>query len=200
MILRDARFQSLWKSTTFTSKLFNISIDESHCVSQWGATFRPEYAELGSLRWKLPPHVRFHAVSATLPCLILNDVRHKLKMRENATSIIRCTNDRPNVGLVVEEMKHPASSFYDLRRVLQLDQRSIPPKFMVFLNKRRESEKAVMELWKELPQPLHHKIVWFHSGMSAHFKEKTIEALQRGDIWGLICTDAAGMVCLWSSM
>lgn len=123
-------------------------------------------------------------------------MREKLKLRDDATTVVRCSNDRPNIELLVEEMRHPASSFYDLRRVLCMDQRATPPKFMVFLNKRRDSEKAVEEMWKELPQPLHHKLVWFHSGMSTYFKEKTIEQLRSGEIWGLICTDAAGMVCV----
>ena len=38
-------------------------------------------------------------------------------------------------------------------------------------------------------------VVWFHSGMSMQYKEETMEKLQKGEIWGIVCTDAAGMVC-----
>lgn len=36
--------------------------------------------------------------------------------------------------------------------------------------------------------------MWFHSGMSEEFKAETIDKFIKGDIWGLCCTDAAGMV------
>ncbi|EGO02500.1 hypothetical protein SERLA73DRAFT_150228 [Serpula lacrymans var. lacrymans S7.3] len=38
------------------------------------------------------------------------------------------------------------------------------------------------------------KIVWFHSGMSAEFQKKTVKKLQVGALWGIHCTDTAGMV------
>ncbi|KAF8226598.1 hypothetical protein L208DRAFT_1128875, partial [Tricholoma matsutake] len=37
------------------------------------------------------------------------------------------------------------------------------------------------------------KVVWFHSGMNSQFHEETISDLHKGKIWGLLCTDAAGM-------
>lgn len=40
------------------------------------------------------------------------------------------------------------------------------------------------------------KIIWFHSGMSKEFKEVAMEKLRKGEIWGIVCTNAAGMVSL----
>jgi superfamily II DNA helicase RecQ len=48
-ILSDRRFNGLWESKRFTSRLFNVSFNEGHCISQWEKQFRPEYAELGRL-------------------------------------------------------------------------------------------------------------------------------------------------------
>jgi superfamily II DNA/RNA helicase len=47
---------------------------------------------------------------------------------------------------------------------------------------------------KFLPPDLQDKIIWFHSGMSAEFREEAIKKLKNGDMWGFWCTDAAGMV------
>jgi hypothetical protein len=42
---------------------------------------------------------------------------------------------------------------------------------------------------------LKEKVMWFHSGMSLEFHEEVIlHKLQTGEIWGIMCTDAAGMV------
>ncbi|KAF8993893.1 P-loop containing nucleoside triphosphate hydrolase protein [Cyathus striatus] len=169
-IHHDNRFRKLWETKSFMSRLFNVSVDEGHCISQWGKEFRPEYALLGGLRWLLPEHVKFHLVSATLPSLILRDVMEKLWMRADQTTIITRSNDRANIHFVVEDMKYPANSWLDLERILRLRSGSRPPKFMCFANRRRETEEGVEQ-----------------------FRESTISKLKAGDIWGIICTDAAGM-------
>jgi superfamily II DNA helicase RecQ len=183
----------LWNSKKFTSRLFNITFDEAHCISQWGGDFREDYSQLGRLRWLLPPHVPFHIVSATLPRIILNDVKAILQMRPENTLTIHRSNNHPNIHFMVEEMQYSAKSMKDLERILRLDKQS-PPKFMVFVNNRKESEKLVENEWDNLPPNLRDKVAWFHSGMSQQFREETVEKLRSGDIWGIICTDAAGMV------
>ncbi|KAF5381621.1 hypothetical protein D9615_005404 [Tricholomella constricta] len=194
-ILKDKRFRDLWQSKKFTARLFNITFDEAHCISEWGNDFRPEYAQLGQLRWLVPAHVPFHIVSATLPELILKDVQAKLNIKADNTTIIHRSNDRPNIHFMVEEMQSPANSWLDLDRILRLHANSgeNPPKFMVFVNKRREAEDGVEHEWKSLPQHLREKVVWFHSGMSAEFRAKMIQKIRVGEIWGILCTDAAGM-------
>ncbi|KAG2130313.1 P-loop containing nucleoside triphosphate hydrolase protein [Suillus bovinus] len=94
LIINDWCFNDLWRARDFTAHLFNITIDEGHCISQWGKDFRPEYSQLSKLRWLLPPHVLFHVVSATLPAHILKDVSASLNMQHENTSMIRLSNDR----------------------------------------------------------------------------------------------------------
>ncbi|KAF8979984.1 hypothetical protein BDQ17DRAFT_1184734, partial [Cyathus striatus] len=70
---------------------------------------------------------------------------------------------------------------------------SPPPKFMCFVNKCREAEEGVECEWEKVSDELHLNVVWFHSGMSSDFHEATIQKLKAGEIWGIICTEAAGM-------
>ena len=51
----------------FTDCLRVVNIDEAHCINIWGGSFRPDYAELGILRGRIPKNVPFLLASATLP-------------------------------------------------------------------------------------------------------------------------------------
>ncbi|TFK62853.1 P-loop containing nucleoside triphosphate hydrolase protein [Pluteus cervinus] len=173
-VLTDERFQKLWDSKKFMSRIFNITFDEAHCISQWGDSFRAEYANLGFLRFKLR-HIKFHLASATLPKLVLDDVIYKMNLRKNDLTIIQRSVDRPNIHIAVEKMIHSISSMRDLDRVLQLEELDgePPPKFMVFVNQRRVGEDLCDFKTQELSPLLRDKV--------------------SGEIWGLMCTDAAGM-------
>ncbi|KIJ68869.1 hypothetical protein HYDPIDRAFT_81383, partial [Hydnomerulius pinastri MD-312] len=50
----------LSKSIKFTNRLFNITVDEGYCVSEWGNGFRSDYGELGKLRWLPPSQNKLH--------------------------------------------------------------------------------------------------------------------------------------------
>ncbi|KAJ7861950.1 hypothetical protein B0H13DRAFT_1638916, partial [Mycena leptocephala] len=86
-------------------------------VSLWGGSFRPDYADLGVLRGRIPSNVPFIVASATIPEHILDDVRVKLGLSKNATRI-SLTNARPNVALSVRTMQHPEESKADLRLLI----------------------------------------------------------------------------------
>ncbi|KAH7918225.1 P-loop containing nucleoside triphosphate hydrolase protein [Leucogyrophana mollusca] len=171
-ILTDGRFQTLFKSTKFTDKLFNVTLDEGHCVSEWGDSFRTEYGDLRKLRWLLPSHVMFHVTSATMPLHILRDVQRKLHMQGNKVVKIIRPNDRPNIHIVVEKLESSLKSMKDLDRILNLSDGCPSTPFMVFVNERDDSERLAKYIHKSVP---------------ANLREKN------GDIWGIFCTDAAGM-------
>ena len=193
-ILKDRRFLDLWKSKKFVSKLCSFIFDEAHCIVQWSGEFRPEYADLGRLRWLLPS-VTFYAASATLPFHTLVRMKSSLHMRPDTTREIRLSNDRPNIHLLTLKMQDPVNSCYDILRVLNFDGHPPPPLFMVFCNDRKETERLCQFARLQAPPDLARNLLWLHSGMSAQFRTETIRKLRSREIWGIFCTDAAGMVC-----
>lgn len=73
-----------------------FAIDEAHCISRWGAAFRPEYEMLGTLRQAFPD-ARLAAFTATADPATQQDIAAKLFHREPATFVAGF--DRPNITL-----------------------------------------------------------------------------------------------------
>jgi hypothetical protein len=136
-------------------------------------------------------------VSATLPPAVLADVTNNLQVSPKKCTIICRSNDRPNIHLVVREMKYPISSFKDLAFLIRENWKPgdpPPPKFLIFFDSIADSIEAAKFLRARLPLEYRHKIKWFNSEMSSEFKDLESDGLKAGNIWGLSCTDSFGMV------
>ena len=182
----------------FHGRLRVVVIDEAHCMSLWGGSFRPDYGELGLLRGRIPRHVPFIVTSATLPDHILDDIRTKLQLSVNA-KIVRMTNARPNIALSCRAMKHPQDSFADLRFLItagatRAEQIDIT---LVYCNQRVHCEDAVdhLRLWAQGEGIDPSCIAFYHAKVGEKRKRELEEKLRRGEIRILVCTDAVGMVC-----
>ncbi|KAJ7845893.1 hypothetical protein B0H13DRAFT_2363437 [Mycena leptocephala] len=80
MCLKHDKFRLLFSTPAFAKRIAAFVVDEAHCISQWGDNFRTEYAELGTLRAFVPLRVPFMIASATLPPLVLAEVRKSMYM------------------------------------------------------------------------------------------------------------------------
>jgi superfamily II DNA helicase RecQ len=98
----------------FYSRVWAVCVDEAHCISLWGGSFRPDYADLGVLRGRFPSHIPFIVASATLPEHVLDDIRSKLQLSKDAVHV-SVSNARPNVALSCRAMRHSEESKGDLR-------------------------------------------------------------------------------------
>ena len=190
-------FEALWRNDRFMKRLICITIDEGHCISRWGG-FRPEYYEIGRLRYMLPRHVRFYVASATMPRVVMRDVMDILHIWKQDTFIMHRSNDRPNVRLTVRELLHPANSFLDLAFLIPevLPDGWKPPKFLIFFDNISESIRTANFLRNRLPMEKKSLVKWFNSDMSAVYREDKGEDLKAGRTWGLTTTDSFGMVNL----
>ncbi len=79
-----------------------IAIDEAHCISQWGPSFRPEYEALTRLRTVFP-RVPIAALTATADQATRADIADKLFDGDVETLVLGF--DRPNIRLSVEPKK-----------------------------------------------------------------------------------------------
>lgn len=190
---------SVLSKPSFNTRLRCVCIDEAHCISLWGGSFRPDYAGLSALRARIPSHVPFIVASATLPEHILDDIRAKLSVSRNA-ELITLTNARPNIALSVRTFKHSEESKADLAFLLpkagsnaKVEDIDIT---LVYCNERIVAEDAcdALRRWateQGLPRSC---IAFYHAKISSKRKREIEEKLRVGEIRILLCTDAVGMV------
>ena len=62
-----------------------ITVDEAHCISQWGYDFRPSYLEIAKIR-KLVPHAPVLALTATATPAVVQDIQDKLSSQSSQSS------------------------------------------------------------------------------------------------------------------
>ncbi len=79
-------------------KVSLIAIDEAHCISQWGPSFRPEYADLCHLR-EIFPGIPVAALTATADAVTREDIAQRLFGGDVESIVLGF--DRPNIKLTV---------------------------------------------------------------------------------------------------
>ncbi len=106
-------------STLFLAKLSRmkvslITVDEAHCISQWGYDFRPHYLEIAKIR-ELLPGVPVLALTATATREVMNDIQLQLRFHDQRVFVMSFS--RPNLSYVVrhtdnkrDEMRHILSA------------------------------------------------------------------------------------------
>ena len=77
-----------------------ITIDEAHCISEWGHDFRPDYLEIANIR-KQFPHTVCLALTATATAQVRNDIIRILDMQDPA--VLVSSFNRENIFLEVKQ-------------------------------------------------------------------------------------------------
>ncbi|XP_015930721.2 ATP-dependent DNA helicase Q5 [Parasteatoda tepidariorum] len=78
-----------------TNNIARVVVDEAHCVSQWGHSFRPDYLLLGKLREKYMM-IPWVAMTATASSKVMDDILDLLKLSK-PVAIFKTACFRPNL-------------------------------------------------------------------------------------------------------
>ena len=165
MCLEHKPFSKLMRSTTFTQNILAVVIDEAHCVSQWGNAdrFQKHFGELGRLHSFISVSVPFLAMSATLPPHVLSDVTYQLGFSATDTLLVDLGNHRPNVTQVLVKMGSAKDlSVLDFLVDGALSGGSLV-QTLVFFNTCDMAQKALMHLWRLLPEDRQHEVDFLHA-------------------------------------
>lgn len=197
IVVSESFRKEVLSKTKFHQQLRAVCVDEAHCISLWGGSFRPDYAGLGVLRGRFPSNVPFVVASATLPEHILDDIKRKLRLSTSVQKV-SVSNARPNVALSVRAMQHSEESKGDLRFLIPKDAKEAKdiPITLVYCNQRVATEDATDRLrdWAEDCGIPRNCIAFYHAKVGSKRKREIEEGLRKGEIRILLCTDAVGMV------
>lgn len=100
---KSSKLKSEMEKLFDQGRLGRFVIDESHCCSQWGHDFRPDYAELGLLKSHFPS-IPVIAVTATASEKVREDVCRILRIGSNYR-FFRSSAHRPNLHYSVRPKK-----------------------------------------------------------------------------------------------
>ena len=149
-----------------------IAIDEAHCISQWGASFRPEYDMLQTLRQAFPG-VPIGAFTATADEATRRDIVAKLFGGE--AELFVSGFDRPNIQLAVSPKANAKQQLLDF-----LDGRDGQSGIVYALSRKSTEEWAAFLVSKGF------RAIAYHAGMSAE---------ERSEAQSLFMTERGVIVC-----
>lgn len=161
----------------------------------WGE-FRPEYRELGLLRYVIPSSIPLYLASATLPTVVMRNVRRLLRVRPEPYKEIM-SNDRPNVAIAVRRMTYPIKTFWDLSFLVPegwTPEKEKPMLFLVMFDNINTLHLALDFLRGRLPLEHRQRILPFHSEMSEEHRQITISLMKQGLLLGVLASEGFGLV------
>ena len=117
-------------------KVSMITVDESHCISQWGYDFRPAYLQISEVR-KLLPDVPVLALTATATPEVVKDIQERLAFRKE--NVFRMSFERQNLAYIVRRTENKAE---ELLHILQ----SVSGSAIVYTRNRKKTKEAALFL------------------------------------------------------
>ncbi|MCK9170657.1 MAG: RecQ family ATP-dependent DNA helicase [Treponema sp.] len=155
-------------------------IDEAHCISEWGDSFRPAYLTVGKILKKLQVPV-ITAFTATASSSVLNRIAEVLFNGE--AHIVRSEGDRPNISYYVE---HTYTKKQEVLKLAVTERRPM----IIFCSTRANAEDIARELTvcygRETAR-------FYHAGLEKKEKDETEKWFFNGTNGILCATCAYGM-------
>jgi ATP-dependent DNA helicase RecQ len=157
-------------------------VDEAHCISEWGHSFRPEYLRLGSVIEALGRPVTLALTATASP-----DVRDEIVERLGLRDPFVCVRgfDRPNISLAVQEFETDAGK----RRALLDAVSEADRPGIVYVATQKRAEEVSNELGQRGESS-----VYYHGGLAGGERDQVQDAFMTDhDAEVIVATSAFGM-------
>lgn len=159
-------------------KVSFITVDEAHCISQWGYDFRPAYLNIASIR-KIKPEAPVLALTATATLAVIDDIQEKLAFK--AKNVFRMSFERKNLAYVVRKAEDkPAELIHIIRHV--------PGSAIVYVRSRSRC--------KDIAEALNQEGIsatFYHAGLEHTLRDQRQKEWQNDEKRVMVATNAFGM-------
>ena len=155
-----------------------ITVDEAHCICQWGYDFRPSYLQIAQVR-KVKPNCPVLALTATATPEVTKDIQKNLNFREE--NVFRMSFYRPNLAYKV---LHADATILGLLQLLNEYEGSC----IVYTRNRQKCGDLAKQL-----EEYGHTTTFYHAGLNPSEKNERQDAWLRGNYRIMVATNAFGM-------
>ena len=166
-------------------KVCFVTVDEAHCISQWGYDFRPSYLRISEIR-KLIPDVPVLALTATATERVITDICEQLTLPEisgttNSFTVHRMSFARPNLRYIVRRTQDKLG---ELIHILK----SVSGSAIVYTRSRKGTREVCQAL-----EEAGFTALFYHAGLPDVEKDVRQHAWQDDETRVMVATNAFGM-------
>lgn len=168
----------LFKTKLRHMKVSFITVDEAHCISQWGYDFRPSYLHIADIR-QIKPEAPLLALTATATRQVADDIQEKLKFKDG--NMFRMSFERKNLAYIV---RHSTDKRGEMLHIL----RSVRGSAIVYVRSRKRASE--ISGWLEENGV---EATFYHAGLEHSVKDER-QKLWHDDVKRvMVATNAFGM-------
>lgn len=156
-----------------------ITIDEAHCVSEWGHDFRPDYLSISNVRKHFPNAVCL-ALTATATASVQQDIIKNLQLYR--PTVFTASFNRKNIFLEVKPKKNALS------QVIECIEKHKDESGIIYCFSRKSVDELTMKLHNE-----GYSVLNYHAGLSDIQRTKNQNLFIKDKVRIIVATVAFGM-------
>ena len=159
-------------------KVSFITVDEAHCISQWGYDFRPSYLEISKIR-EMKPEAPILALTATATPSVVDDIQQQLHFAQ--PNVYKMSFARKNLAYVVRET---ADKTQEMLHILKCTEGSA----IVYVRSRKRTKEVALLLNQQ-----NISATFYHAGLAPDVKDCRQKEWQADETRVMVATNAFGM-------